>query len=174
MAFKPILLSSAEVVHQPISFLPARSIHLSDSLKPPIRLGFKMISDQPALGLMQTEWKENRVGIPTGWIASLLGKLYESELMDSYRIRMEFDEEQSISRIFIAHRGMREVSEGESSGDLIVEAGAKTQWIPRASDPELEIEMLMRFMAGPALETRRWSRRSPNPRRWSGASPGRC
>lgn len=110
------------------------------------RLGFKIITEQPQLGIMQTDWKENRVGIPTGWIASMLGKLYESELVDSYRIRMEFDEDKAISRIFIAHRGMREVVEGEQTV-FIDSAGVKTKWIPRDSDPELEIEMLMRFMA---------------------------
>lgn len=111
------------------------------------RLGFKMILEQPRLGIMQTAWKENRVGIPTGWIASMLGKLYESELMDSYRIRMEFDEDRAITRIFMAHRGLREVVEGEEAAFTGDAGVASSKWIPRGSDPELEIEMLMRFMA---------------------------
>ena len=43
MAFKPILLSKALVTHHPIPDLSAISIHSELPLKPPIKLGFKMM-----------------------------------------------------------------------------------------------------------------------------------
>ena len=107
------------------------------------KVGLKINYEQPQLGIMQTEWKENRVGLPTGWIAGLLGRITSTGLLDSYRVRLEFDEDKVLTRIFISHRGMREVVQGEENNiDVVL-----TKWIPRKSDPELEIEMLMRFMA---------------------------
>lgn len=107
------------------------------------QLGFKIISEQPQLGLMQTNWKENRVNIPTNWFLKFIGKLYSSEIMDSYRAHLEYDDANKITRVFIAHQGVREVSEGDDSN---VQVGT-TKWVKRPSDPSLEVEMLMRFMA---------------------------
>lgn len=106
------------------------------------KLGFKMAYEQTKMGIMQTEWKENRQGLPTGWFMSWIGKLYSTGMMDSYRVRLEFDEDKAVARMFIAHRGLREVVEGEGNIEDVVQ----TKWIPRPADPELEIEMLMRFM----------------------------
>lgn len=112
------------------------------------KVGFKMKYEQPQLGIMQTEWKENRHDLPTGWLMSLISGLYSNELLDSYRIRIEFDEDKVTTRVFIAHRGWREVVEGEDNNIDVVQ----TKWIPRPPDPELEIEMLMRFMAFRGLD----------------------
>jgi outer membrane protein assembly factor BamC len=108
------------------------------------KIGLKINFEQPQLGLMQTEWKENKVDAPTGgWLSGLFGRLTSSGILDSYRARLEFDEEKVITRVFISHRGMREVVEGEDNNiDVVL-----TKWVPRDPDPELEIEMLMRFMA---------------------------
>ena len=107
------------------------------------RLGFKFIEEKPHLGLLQTDWKENRVDLPTGWFMRFIGKLYSTGLMDSYRIRLEYDDEKDLTRVFVSHQGMREIAEGEDVGDNVV----GTKWIKRPSEPELELEMLMRFMA---------------------------
>src|SRR5690606_36146898 len=42
MAFRPILLSRAEVTHQSISAFSQNDIHSSAPLKPPIKLGLKI------------------------------------------------------------------------------------------------------------------------------------
>jgi len=106
------------------------------------KVGLKISYEQPQLGIMQTEWKENRVGLPTGWFLGLFGRLSSTGLLDSYRVRLEFDEDKIITRIFVSHRGMREIVEGEDNNiDVVL-----TKWVPRRPDPELEIEMLMRFM----------------------------
>lgn len=106
------------------------------------KLGFKFTEEKPHLGLLQTDWQENRVGLPSG-LFGFLGKLYSAELMDSYRIRLEYDDQKELTRIFISHRGVREVYESEPDNISIV----GTKWVVRPSEPELELEMLMRFMA---------------------------
>ena len=107
------------------------------------RLGFKFIDEKPHLGLLQTDWKENRVDLPTGWFMRFIGKVYSTGLMDSYRIRLEYDPDNELTRVFINHQGMREVVEGEQGGEAVI----ATKWVKRPSEPELELELLMRFMA---------------------------
>jgi outer membrane protein assembly factor BamC len=103
------------------------------------QLGFKIISQRPDLGLLQTNWKENRVNIPTNWFMKFIGKLYSTGTMDSYRAHLEYDEVKKITRVFISHQGVRESTSGDNSGS--------SDWVRRPADPALEEEMLMRFMA---------------------------
>lgn len=107
------------------------------------RLGFKIVSAQPALGLMQTNYKKNLANIPSNWFMKMIDKLSSSGLMDSYRAHLEWDPDKKITRVFIAHQGLREVSD---SADSAIKVG-DSKWVVRPSDPELEEEMLMRFMA---------------------------
>lgn len=106
-------------------------------------LGFKIVSKQPALGLMQTNYIPNRANIPSNWFMKMLHKLSDSGLMDSYRAHLEYDASEKITRVFIAHMGLREVS---GSSDSDIKAG-DSKWVVRPADRELEVEMLMKFMA---------------------------
>ena len=112
------------------------------------RLGFDIVTDNPAVGFMQTDWLENRVDLPTGWIGDILGTLFSVDIMDRYRVRLEWDHTQRISRVFIMHQGLREVVQGQDDNLSVVQ----TKWTVRPSDPELEVEMIMRFMAYRGLE----------------------
>lgn len=107
------------------------------------RLGFKIVSEQPALGLMQTNYIKNLANIPSNWFLRTINKLSASGMMDSYRAHLEFDDAKKITRVFIAHQGLREVSSSDNS-DIKV---GDTYWEVRPTDPELEVETLMRFMA---------------------------
>jgi outer membrane protein assembly factor BamC len=109
-----------------------------------VHLGFKIKKEQPRIGYMETDWLENRIGLPTNFLADWLGKVFSSGLLDKYRVRLEWDDQNKVTRVFIIHQGLKEVvitDEDESSAVL------QTRWEPRAPDPDLEIEMLMRFMA---------------------------
>ena len=97
------------------------------------QLGFKIIFQRPELGLLQTNWKQNRAGIPDNWFMKFIGKLYTADTLDSYRAHLEYDSAHKVTRVFIAHQGVRE--------------GSDDQWEKRPANPELEEEMLMRFMA---------------------------
>lgn len=103
--------------------------------------GFTLVLDQANLGIMETDWAENRAKIPQDFIRNTLGKLldnfYSSSERDKFRTRLERDADGS-TEIFISHRGMLEVYTNETKDT--------TTWQPRAVDPELEAEFLRRLM----------------------------
>jgi outer membrane protein assembly factor BamC len=102
--------------------------------------GFKLLIDQPDVGVMETEWAENRAKMPQDFIRSTIGRvfdsIYDTGERDKFRTRVE--RTASGSEIFLSHRGMVEVVVGSQKDS--------TQWQPRPSDPELEAEMLRRLL----------------------------
>jgi outer membrane protein assembly factor BamC len=118
----------------------------ADQLWGPVRdfwqeSGFLLAMDQPNLGIMETDWAENRAKIPEDIIRRTLGKLIDSVYSTSERDRFRTRLERSASggtEIYVSHRGMVEVYSNTSKD--------QTVWQPRASDPELEAEFLRRLM----------------------------
>jgi outer membrane protein assembly factor BamC len=102
--------------------------------------GFLLAMDQPNLGIMETDWAENRAKIPTDFIRNSLGKLldsaYSTSERDKFRTRLE--RSASGTEVFISHRGMIEVYSNVQKD--------QTVWQPRPADPELEAEFLRRLM----------------------------
>lgn len=105
-----------------------------------LQSGFVLKVDRPEIGILETDWAENRAKIPMDGVRRIVGKvfdgLYSSDELDRYRTRIERTE--SGTEIFISHRGLREVYEDATN--------VKTIWTPRASDPELEAEFLNRIL----------------------------
>lgn len=103
--------------------------------------GFALTQDQDTLGIMETEWAENRAKIPQDFIRTALGKvldgLYSTSERDKFRTRLERDANGN-TEIYISHRGMIEVYTSETKDS--------TRWQPRPTDPELEAEFLRRLM----------------------------
>lgn len=103
--------------------------------------GFLLTLDQPQLGLMETDWAENRAKIPQDIIRSTIGKLFENLYStgerDKFRTRVERNAAGG-SEIFISHRGMVEVYTSQREDNTV--------WQPRPADPELEAEFLRRLM----------------------------
>ena len=106
-----------------------------------IENGFQYVIDQQQLGLLETEWAENRAKIPQDFIRRSLGKildgLYSTGERDKFKTRIERNNAGGVD-IFITHRGMSEEFKDASKSQTI--------WQPRASDPELEAEFLSRLM----------------------------
>ncbi len=123
-----------------------------DELWDPIRdfwqeYGFLLSMDQKNLGIMETDWAENRAKIPQDFIRESLGKLldslYSTAERDRFRTRLERNAAGE-TEIYISHRGMIEVY---PSGNKVAGVqDANTVWQPRPADPELEAEFLRRLM----------------------------
>ncbi len=106
-------------------------------------LGFNIEYQDPNLGIFQTDWQENRVYNPSNWFARLLNKVSSSGLMDKYRVRLErIEGDANRTRVYITHQGLEEVAINEDYPTEVVE----TRWQPRPADPELEAEMMLRFL----------------------------
>ncbi len=95
--------------------------------------------DEPAVGIMETEWAENLAGIPVGatrgLLARALGTIYDAGTRDQYRLRV--DRVNGATEIFISHRGA--VERGDADGQA-------TRWFIADPDPELEAAMLNRLL----------------------------
>lgn len=103
--------------------------------------GFVLVTDAPDVGIMETEWAENRAKLPQDFIRRTLGKVldsfYSTAERDKFRTRVERNVQGGVE-IYITHRGMV-----ENYADVQKD---RTIWQPRPSDPELEIEFLRRLM----------------------------
>ena len=103
--------------------------------------GFLLTLDQANLGIMETDWAENRAKLPQDFIRNTLGKvfdsLYSTGERDRFRTRLERNASGG-TEIYISHRGMVEVYNNTQKD--------QTVWQPRNPDPELEAEFLRRLM----------------------------
>jgi len=103
--------------------------------------GFVFNVDQQQLGLLETDWAENRAKLPQDFIRNTLGKvldsLYSTGERDKFRTRLERNANGE-TEIYISHRGLIEVYSNERK--------EQTVWQPRATDPALEAEFLRRLM----------------------------
>ena len=95
--------------------------------------------DEPAVGVMETEWAEDLAGIPIGGtrglLARTLGSLYDAGTRDQYRLRVE--RQNGATDVFISHRGAVERSDPQ---------GQTSRWEIAGPDPQLEAEMLNRLL----------------------------
>lgn len=119
----------------------------ADKLWPQVREfwqenGFLLNVDRPEIGVMETDWAENRAKIDSDIIRRTLGKvldgLYSTPERDKFRTRLETGSESGSVEIYISHRGMVEIYPNEAKD--------RTIWQARPADPELEAEFLQRLM----------------------------
>lgn len=113
-------------------------------------MGFLLKLEAPDVGIMETDWAENRAKIPQDIIRSALSTfldgLYSTAERDKFRARLERNEAGE-TEVYISHRGMIEVLADRSTN--------RTIWQPRQADPELEAEMLTRMMKHFGVEEER-------------------
>jgi outer membrane protein assembly factor BamC len=106
-----------------------------------VERGLQVETEDPAVGVMETNWAENRAKLPLDFIrksvGTLLDSIYSTGERDKYRTRVERNPNGGTD-IYIAHRGMVEVYTNTQKDD--------TAWQPRPSDPELESIMLSRLL----------------------------
>lgn len=103
--------------------------------------GFVLTTDQANLGIIETDWAENRAKLPQDFIRKSLGRvldvLYSTGERDRFRTRLERRTDGGTD-VFVSHRGMVEVY-----SDKLKE---QTMWQSRPADAELENEFLRRLM----------------------------
>ena len=126
-----------------------------------LQLGFLLTRDDATLGILETEWAENRAAIPGSAIRDALtslpfvDNLYSSDTLDRYRVRLEKGAEPGTTEVYLTHRGLEQVAKGQ-----------EFVWQARPTDPELEAEMLVRLMMfwGAEEERARQKLAAPAPR----------
>jgi outer membrane protein assembly factor BamC len=103
--------------------------------------GFVLATDNKPLGIMETEWAENRAKIPMDGLRKLFGgmidSIYSTSERDKFRTRIEVNS-LGETEVYVSHRGVIEI--------YTEERGSQTIWQPRPTDPELETEFLRRIM----------------------------
>ena len=107
--------------------------------------GFVISLAQPSIGIMETDWAENRAATPKDTVQKYVGKyldfLTDTYTRDKFRTRIERGAEPGTVEIYISHRGMAQqptkISQG-SPEDWV--------WQPMPPNPELEAEFLQRMM----------------------------
>jgi outer membrane protein assembly factor BamC len=102
--------------------------------------GFVLIKDEAELGVMETEWAENRAKLPQDIVRKTIGRvfdsLYSTGERDKFRTRVE--RTSTGTEVYISHRGLVEVFSNQQKDSTI--------WQPRPADPQLEAEFLQRLM----------------------------
>ncbi|TVQ84395.1 MAG: outer membrane protein assembly factor BamC [Chromatiaceae bacterium] len=107
--------------------------------------GILLQEQDPAVGVMQTDWIENRAEIRTDFITRQLRRvvdgLYATSTRDRYRVRIDTGATAGTTEIHLTHAAMHERLVRNTAGE-----GTQTVWEPAASDPGKEAAMLRRLM----------------------------
>lgn len=106
--------------------------------------GFTIHSQDSRVGVIETNWAENRKKVPEGWIRSLLkivDQVFDSGERERFRTRIE--RVNGITEVYISHQQMIETPSGDE---------ATFRWIPGKEDPNLNAVMLARLMVFLGIE----------------------
>lgn len=104
--------------------------------------GFVIAREEPGIGLMETDWAENRAKLPQDGLRRLfervgLGGVYSTGERDKFTIRLERSSKGGTD-VFFSHRGMKETYADRNKDT--------TMWQPAPRDTGLEAAFLGRFM----------------------------
>ncbi|MGI9332829.1 MAG: outer membrane protein assembly factor BamC [Gammaproteobacteria bacterium] len=110
--------------------------------------GLAIVSEDPAAGIIETDWAEKRANLRSGFLAGLFDRIssaaYGPAYRDKFRCRLEQGREPGTTEIFVSHRGAEEVTvKGPQNSPH--EREDSRRWIPRDPDPELVADVLARM-----------------------------
>lgn len=113
--------------------------------------GFVIKAENPQMGVMETDWLENRAKIPQDALRSVIGKvfdsIYSSGERDQYHTRLERSKDGNSTEIYVTHKGTEEVLDADKNS---------SKWRPRAENPELVatmLQMLLTKLGGDATQS---------------------
>lgn len=123
--------------------------------------GFALRVENPATGVIETDWNEKRARFSDDGIRSLLtraiGTLYSTGERDLFRTRLERSADGKSTEVYVSHRGMTEQIVTNRLGN------EGTVWQPRDPDPHLEAEFLRRLMVRFGVQEARAQAQLPSP-----------
>jgi outer membrane protein assembly factor BamC len=103
--------------------------------------GYKLLREMPEIGVMETDWYEDRARINQDIVRRTVGKvldgMWSTPRRDKFRTRLEKGIEPGTTEIFVSNRNVEEV---------LNSAQDTTKWVFQPADRELEAEMLQRIM----------------------------
>ncbi|NEX20944.1 outer membrane protein assembly factor BamC [Thiorhodococcus mannitoliphagus] len=107
--------------------------------------GILLVEQDPTIGLMRTDWLDNRAEIRKDFVTRMVSKVvegaYSTSTRDQYTLRIEKGVKAGTTDIHLTQRGMTERLVTNAIGD-----GSRTIWEPSGTDTEKEAEMLRRLM----------------------------
>jgi outer membrane protein assembly factor BamC len=107
-----------------------------------IDTGYKLLREEPQLGLIETDWHEDRTKVPQDIVRRTVGRfiegLYSYPRRDKFRTRLEKGTEPGTTEIFVSNRNVEEVYSSSTQD--------RTMWQSQPADREMEAEMLARLM----------------------------
>jgi len=107
--------------------------------------GILLEEQDPAIGVMKTDWLENRAEIRddiiTRTLRTVADGLYSTSTRDQYRVRVDAGPRAETTEVYLTHRAMEERLVRNTVGE-----GSTTVWEPADSDPDKEAAMLRRLM----------------------------
>lgn len=107
--------------------------------------GIVLVEQDPAIGLMRTDWLDNRAEIRRDFVTRMISKvaegLYATSTRDQYSLRLDKIAGGAATEIHLTHRGMEETLAENAVGGV-----SRTVWEPSGRDTEKEAEMLRRLM----------------------------
>jgi outer membrane protein assembly factor BamC len=108
-----------------------------------IEAGYPLVREEPQLGIMETDWIEDRAKVPQDIVRRTLGRvlpgLWSTSRRDKFRTRLENGEQPGTTEVYVSDRALEEVYTNANQD--------RTMWQPLPADRELEAEMLNRIMA---------------------------
>ncbi|MGB5832515.1 MAG: outer membrane protein assembly factor BamC [Thiohalocapsa sp.] len=107
--------------------------------------GILLVEQDPSIGVMKTDWLENRAEVRSDFITRQFRKvvdgLYATSTRDQYRVRIDAGPRRDTTEVYLTHRAMEERLVRNTVGE-----GANTVWEPAPGDPDKEAAMLRRLM----------------------------
>lgn len=103
--------------------------------------GFPLATEQADVGILETQWVENRAKIPDDFVRNMISKvfdnMYSSPERQKFRTRVE-RLDSGETEIYISHRSMVEVYASDSKD--------RTVWQAGPSDPDTEVQYLGKLL----------------------------
>jgi outer membrane protein assembly factor BamC len=107
-----------------------------------IDAGYKLLREAPEVGLMETDWYEDRSKIPQDLVRRTMGRVLEGmwslPRRDKFRTRLEKGVEPGTTEIFVSNRNVEEVYTSSDQD--------RTMWQAQPADRDMEAEMLSRIL----------------------------